>query len=493
MRKKFNSDRLPELVFSSADSTVSQQIAKLVKEGRLRRLLPRVYTSNMQDADTEIVRKNSWMLLSHLFPGSILSHRSAFEYRPSPQENLYLTGNSRRVYRWPGLTIRMTDGPAPLPDDRPLYESLHVSSLERACLENLSQSRLVDGERRTVDQEVVEDRLLMVLNTRGEEALNAVRDRAREIAEKFGWEREFEQLNQLISSILSTHPADILKSPLATAKALGEPYDAHRLYLFQHLIAGLKNYEFPRRPQKTEDYESFVLIAFFESYFSNYIEGTTFEVEEAVDIIYKGKLIPNRSGDTHDILGTYQICHDRFEMSKTPTDAEDLIDLLRERHRIILQGRPDKNPGAFKEKPNRAGSTFFVSPGLVQGTLKNGFKMMEALTDPIARAIYMMFLISEVHPFDDGNGRIARIMMNAELVNARQSKLLIPTVYRDDYILNLKKLTKREQTQGFIKMMDRAHAFSHWLEPTDFASMRAQLKNSNAFEDSDSAVLVFPS
>ena len=29
-----------------------------------------------------------------------------------------------------------------------------------------------------------------------------------------------------------------------------------------------------------------------------------------------------------------------------------------------------------------------------------------------------MFLISEVHPFDDGNGRIARVMMNAELVSA---------------------------------------------------------------------------
>ena len=28
----------------------------------------------------------------------------------------------------------------------------------------------------------------------------------------------------------------------------------------------------------------------------------------------------------------------------------------------------------------------------------------------------MMFLVSEVHPFVDGNGRIARIMMNAELV-----------------------------------------------------------------------------
>jgi fido (protein-threonine AMPylation protein) len=35
----------------------------------------------------------------------------------------------------------------------------------------------------------------------------------------------------------------------------------------------------------------------------------------------------------------------------------------------------------------------------------------------------MMFLISEVHPFADGNGRIARIMMNAELVAAGEERI----------------------------------------------------------------------
>jgi len=56
----------------------------------------------------------------------------------------------------------------------------------------------------------------------------------------------------------------------------------------------------------------------------------------------------------------------------------------------------------------------------------------------MARVIFMMFLVSEIHSFNDGNGRMVRIMMNVELVSAQQSKLLIPTV-RNDYILNLKK------------------------------------------------------
>jgi hypothetical protein len=42
--------------------------------------------------------------------------------------------------------------------------------------------------------------------------------------------------------------------------------------------------------------------------------------------------------------------------------------------------------------------------------------MCHALDHPFKRAAFMLFLISEVHPFIDGNGRVARVMMNAELV-----------------------------------------------------------------------------
>jgi len=33
----------------------------------------------------------------------------------------------------------------------------------------------------------------------------------------------------------------------------------------------------------------------------------------------------------------------------------------------------------------------------------------------MARALLAMFIVSEVHPFIDGNGRLARLVMNAEL------------------------------------------------------------------------------
>ena len=45
--------------------------------------------------------------------------------------------------------------------------------------------------------------------------------------------------------------------------------------------------------------------------------------------------------------------------------------------------------------------------------------MYRTLDAPFRRAAFIHFLISEVHPFADGNGRMARVMMNAELVAGR--------------------------------------------------------------------------
>ena len=42
--------------------------------------------------------------------------------------------------------------------------------------------------------------------------------------------------------------------------------------------------------------------------------------------------------------------------------------------------------------------------------------LLESLPDGLARAAYRMFVVSEVHPYTDGNGRVARAIMNAALV-----------------------------------------------------------------------------
>ena len=194
-------------------------------------------------------------------------------------------------------------------------------------------------------------------------------------------------------------------------------------------------------------------------------------------------------GDTHDVRGTFEICSDNFELKRTVSTPEEFIELLQNRHAVILRGRPDKEPGLFKKTANIAGDSHFILPKMVKGTLKAGFEGFSSIPTALCRTLYMMFLISEVHPFNDGNDRIARIMMNSELVQSKEQSIIIPTVYRDDYIGGLKKLTKKQNPDVYTAMMQRAQEYSFWLQPDDFNNMLNQLKNSNALEESHNGAL----
>src|SRR3546814_14928434 len=114
-----------------------------------------------------------------------------------------------------------------------------------------------------------------------------------------------------------------------------------------------------------------------------------------------------------------------------------LLTLMQSRHAVLMGARPDKQPGRFKREANRAGSTLFVAPDQVEGTLARGFEYYDSLDTPFARAVFMMFLVSEVNPFVYGNGRIARIMINEELVGAGQRRTILPHASHHHYLTYL--------------------------------------------------------
>jgi prophage maintenance system killer protein len=263
----------------------------------------------------------------------------------------------------------------------------------------------------------------------------------------------------------------------------GLPYDPKRLDLFQKLYEALATHHTPKRIIPP----SGSVLPFFEAYFSNFIEGTEFLVEEAADIIFKGKMPRNRPKDAHDILGTYQITSDPKNIARCPKNEDELIILLKQRHALLMQGRPEVRPGEFKLIQNQAGSTLFVAPDLVEGTLRKGFQWLQGLSTPFQKAVYMMFLIAEVHPFADGNGRCARIMMNAEFVAANEARIIIPTIFRNNYLTALKALTHQKKTDPLIRSLDFAQHYTSLIDWSDFEKAHEMLRLTYAFEDANTA------
>lgn len=480
---------IKEILFGSSDPNVSRVLSKKVKEGKLRKVAPRIYTTNLIDSLENIVRRNLMDILVYRYPNALISHRSAKEMRPTATGDFFLTySTTRRVTDLPGITLNFVKGPKATSYDIP-FMGMHISGEYRYMLENMQVSRKSDDESRVLPISVIENKLEQLMLTGGEYRLNQYRDELRKVADELDMQTEFAKLNNIISALLSTHDDKVLSTDSAKALAVGNPFDSMRVELFEILFDAIKDRYFIIRNNRNTDEESFRLFSFFESYFSNYIEGTEFDIEEAKAIVDSGIPLPRRNEDSHDILGTFKILSNRTEMMRTPTSSKDLFAILSYRHTILLEGRPHINPGVFKKKNNRAGQTEFVNHQLVKGTLSQGFKYYTALTDPFARAIFIMFMISEVHPFNDGNGRIARVMMNAELVHADQSRIIVPTVFREDYILALRKLSRHKDPLAFINVMTKLHQFSDNLYGSDFTELKNYLAACNAYEEPSQAKL----
>jgi hypothetical protein len=296
-------------------------------------------------------------------------------------------------------------------------------------------------------------------------------------------QEEFRRFDGLVGTLLGSRNTP-LASAVAAARAAGLPYDPQRLDLFQRLHAELAGTAPVTRLARATDGPA---LPFFEAYFSNFIEGTEFAVEEAEEIVFRGRIPRNRPEDAHDVLGTWKVASDAREMARVPGSIEEMKTLLKSRHAQIMEGRPDKGPGLFKDEANRAGSTFFVTPELVEGTLSKGFEMYRSLTAPLQRAIFVMFLVSEVHPFADGNGRVARIMMNAELVAAGENRIIVPTVYRNNYLMALKALSQNGITGALVRMLDFAQRYTASVDFADLDRARFVLERTHAFTDPNEA------
>jgi hypothetical protein len=472
------------VLFPGATSAERRRLARLKATGRIRSVGPRVYVS-VPAAETPRRLQQAWStIVARLFPGALLSHRTALEFKPSPDGEIFITARTNRTVSYPGLVLRFIRGPAPLPDDSP-FLTLRSSSQARAFLENLSVRRSSASRVLPIDQ--VEDRLEQLLHLGGEAELNHLRERARQIALEFGWNKELQRLDGLIGTLLGTRQEQ-LSSPRAHARALGEPFDAACLERLQLLFADLRS-PLAELRDSFEAPDHFKNKAFFESYFSNYIEGTTFEIAEAEEIVFDRKIPATRPKDAHDIAGTFEVVSDLAEMRKTPRHLADLFQLLRTRHARMMARRPEAEPGTFKTRPNRAGDTEFVHPEYMLGTLAKGLELYEGLRAGLPRAIFMMFLVTDVHPFVDGNGRTARIMMNAELVSAGQSTVIIPTVFRDDYLQALRALTRRNRAAPIVQALVKAQRFSH-LKFSPYPQILKELIRRNWFREPDDAKLV---
>lgn len=200
-----------------------------------------------------------------------------------------------------------------------------------------------------------------------------------------------------------------------------------------------------RRPLTTDEVKE--LDAYFRigmTYTSNALEGNSLTLSETKVLLEDGITVGGKPiRDCYEATGharAYDYMLETARGGPLQFREEDILRL----HALFYGGIDPEHAGRYREGQVFITGTEYVPPtaeevpGLMAGLVEELNKRRDAM-HPVLLAAYAHRRLVDIHPFQDGNGRTARLLMNLILVNRGYCVVSIPPILRHDYITALQQ------------------------------------------------------
>ena len=190
------------------------------------------------------------------------------------------------------------------------------------------------------------------------------------------------------------------------------------------------------------------------TYTSNALEGNSLTETETKVVIENGLTINGRPlHDIYEAVGHAKAYDHIHELVKNKTiEEQDALTL----HRLFYQQIDPERAGIYRQVPVViSGSRYPVTPpAKVPQEMKKfieWFNKNESKMNPVEFAAQVHKKFVFIHPFVDGNGRVARLLMNLALLRGDYTITLIPAIRRMEYVSALE--AAHIDDKGFINFI----------------------------------------
>ena len=180
------------------------------------------------------------------------------------------------------------------------------------------------------------------------------------------------------------------------------------------------------------------------TYNSNHIEGSKLS-EDQTRLIFETRTINATGGvPVDDIIETVN----HFRAIDYVIDvAEDELteEIIKELHRILKQGTADASlswfaVGDYKRFANEVGGSVTTKPDQVAKELRQLLKQYNAdSAKTLEDIIEFHYMFEKIHPFQDGNGRVGRLIMFKECLRNGITPFIIEDYIKEFYYRGLKE------------------------------------------------------
>jgi len=191
------------------------------------------------------------------------------------------------------------------------------------------------------------------------------------------------------------------------------------------------------------------------TYSSNALEGNSLTETETKIVIEDGITIGGKPVRDHlEALGHSEAYDLLFRLAKNQEITEASV---KELHRLFYYRIDAKQAGKYRKQRVIITGTDFIPPApeIIPALMESfiaGLPETKAHHHPVEFAAIIHKELVTIHPFIDGNGRAARLLMNLALLQAGYPVTIIPPILRRDYLDTLNK-THKGDDGPFIKLI----------------------------------------
>ena len=188
------------------------------------------------------------------------------------------------------------------------------------------------------------------------------------------------------------------------------------------------------------------------TYHSNAIEGNTLSLIETKVVLFDGITIGGKTVREHiEAINHLKAFSWLLEQAQNPKIAT--IDEIRHLHSLVFCGMECAGQWRTEQVMILGVEHIPPPPERLMNCLSEMAAWIENQTrqlHPIERAARLHADLATIHPFTDGNGRTARLLMNLELLKNSYPAALIKKEQRHEYFNHLIKIQSEGQFDGFI-------------------------------------------
>jgi len=200
------------------------------------------------------------------------------------------------------------------------------------------------------------------------------------------------------------------------------------------------------------------------TYNSNAIEGSTLTYSETKLILNEGLTIGGKKMNEHLEVINHKDALDFIESISHMNSNEITLKDIKDIHYLILKAISTIDAGRYRIKPvgvRKSDGTIyqFTEPLKVNDAMNDFISWLQDNKedlDPITLAAQVHYKFVTIHPFIDGNGRTARLLMNLILIQNGYPPAVIKVSNRVEYIQAIEKAQNENILDDFYSVIAKA-------------------------------------